>query len=176
MPGLLLSFAARFDAAKSLVGISSGGQPSGVIECTGNGGGFLGSVSKGPYFVPLIIAYAIGLMMANVAVYVMEMGQPALLYLVPCTLGTMAYLGWKRRDLRALWDGPKVLQLADSIVYGTPQTSNPSQTPMEAISQQEDMPEDGIVRVPATNVSNSEAADDEAGPLLASASSKRSLD
>lgn len=176
----MLSFAARFDAAKALVGISSGGrqqQVADVIECTGNGAGFFGSVTRGPYFVPLVIAYAIGLMMANVAVYVMEMGQPALLYLVPCTLGTVSYLGWKRGDLRALWEGPKVLQLADSIVYGTPRPSNdPSQIPMDSISQREDMLGDGIERVPATPVSNLEAADNEAGPLLASASPKKSLD
>lgn len=189
VPGLLLSFAARFDAAKALVGISSGGnqdrrQGSAVLECTGNGGPF-GSVARGSYFVPLVIAYAIGLMMANVAVYVMEMGQPALLYLVPCTLGTMSYLGWKRLELRALWEGPKMLQLADSIVYGTPRPSSsssspsndPSQIPMESIgsAQRDNMSGGGIERaLDATLVnSNSEAlADDEAGPLLA----KKSID
>eukprot|EP00526_Cylindrotheca_closterium_P006810 CAMPEP_0113619368 /NCGR_PEP_ID=MMETSP0017_2-20120614/9832_1 /TAXON_ID=2856 /ORGANISM="Cylindrotheca closterium" /LENGTH=722 /DNA_ID=CAMNT_0000528937 /DNA_START=208 /DNA_END=2375 /DNA_ORIENTATION=- /assembly_acc=CAM_ASM_000147 len=184
LPGLLLSFAARFDAAKALVGISSGGhqqQGAAVIEGnTGNrGAAFLRSVPRGPYFFPLVIAYAVGLMMANVAVYVMEMGQPALLYLVPCTLGTMSYLGWKRGDLRALWEGPKVLQLADSIVYGTPphhQRSNnpPQHIPMESMVSQRGG-EDGIERVPATTVSGMEAADDESGPLLASPTTK-SLD
>lgn len=58
--------------------------------------------------------------MANVAVYAMNMGQPALLYLVPCTLGTMSYMGWKRQELRQLWDGPRVLSTADDIVYGPP--------------------------------------------------------
>jgi signal peptide peptidase-like 2B len=72
----------------------------------------------GYYFVPLIIAYAVGLIMANMAVYLMQMGQPALLYLVPCTLGTMTYLGWKRQELRSLWDGPKVIATADEIVFG----------------------------------------------------------
>jgi signal peptide peptidase-like protein 2B len=40
-----------------------------------------------------MVAYAIGLFMANAAVYIMEMGQPALLYLVPCCLGTMVCMG-----------------------------------------------------------------------------------
>jgi signal peptide peptidase-like protein 2B len=35
------------------------------------------------YFAPMVVAYAVGLLMANVAVHVMNMGQPALLYLVP---------------------------------------------------------------------------------------------
>ena len=56
--------------------------------------------------------------MANVAVYVMEMGQPALLYLVPCTLGTMTFMGWRRNELRGLWDGPRLIATADQIVYG----------------------------------------------------------
>ena len=72
----------------------------------------------GYYFVPLVIAYTIGLLMANSAVYVFEMGQPALLYLVPCTLGTIAYKGSKRNELKLLWDGPKVLKQADFICYG----------------------------------------------------------
>ena len=116
MPGLLISFAARLDAAKALVGMMSGGRRQGVsLECRQSccaGGGY--------YFIPIVVAYAIGLLMANVAVYMMEMGQPALLYLVPCTLGTMTFLGWRRHELRSLWDGPNVLRSADQIVYGAP--------------------------------------------------------
>ena len=67
----------------------------------------------------MVVAYAIGLGMANVAVYVMKMGQPALLYLVPCCLGTMVGLGWHRHELRQLWEGPKVLETAEAIVFGT---------------------------------------------------------
>jgi len=35
----------------------------------------------------------------------MEMGQPALLYLVPCTLLPTVYLGWRRGDLAVMWRG-----------------------------------------------------------------------
>jgi hypothetical protein len=118
VPGLLLSFAARLDAAKSLVAIVSGGrQATGRWCCCCMGGGSY-------YFAPLVVAYAVGLLMANVAVYVMNMGQPALLYLVPCTLGTMSVLGWRRQELRALWEGPRVLAAADQIVYGRPVVSS----------------------------------------------------
>ncbi|GBG88465.1 hypothetical protein CBR_g47162 [Chara braunii] len=34
-------------------------------------------------------------------------GQPALLYLVPCTLGTVLVLGFFRKELLILWDGGK---------------------------------------------------------------------
>lgn len=127
LPGLLLSFAARLDAARLVCALYSATRRS-----DGSGpderenplpppvpvwrallfGGY------GYYFVPLIIAYAIGLFMANAAVYLMEMGQPALLYLVPCTLGTMAYKGWKRNELISLWKGPKILKQADYVCYG----------------------------------------------------------
>ena len=37
-------------------------------------------------------------------------GQPALLYLVPCTLGPMALYALIRGELGYLWDGPECLQ------------------------------------------------------------------
>ena len=132
LPGLLLSFAARFDAAKVLVGVLGGGRPSNQSyncpeqQCCNN---MLPSrcgtiLCSGGYFAPLIVAYAIGLAMANTAVYVMHMGQPALLYLVPCCLGTMIYIGYRRNELSQLWDGPRVLQSADNILYNNNGSSN----------------------------------------------------
>lgn len=175
LPGLLLSFAARLDAAKCLVGIASrhGGRGGGgrdgssscddyddseavvgcgeedglVVVVSSNGGLPPPSSSSsstsawhslllghgGYYFVPLVVSYAVGLLMANAAVYLMRMGQPALLYLVPCTLGTMTYLGWKRQELHALWVGPKVIAAADEIVYGR-RTVTEQQQPTTATS------------------------------------------
>lgn len=108
VPGLLLSFGARLDAAKALVAIDAG---------TRDGR------RSGTYFGPLVVAYAIGLCMANVAVYVMNMGQPALLYLVPYCLGTMTVLGYRRNELSQLWHGPTVLAAADRIAYGNSKSS-----------------------------------------------------
>ena len=68
-----------------------------------------------------MVAYAIGLAMANAAVYIMQMGQPALLYLVPCCLGTMVYIGHKSGELNELWEGPRVIRAADRLLYGEPQ-------------------------------------------------------
>ena len=100
LPGLLISFAARLDEAKRLVG----GHTSLDIRMPPSGG----------YLLYLIIAYAVGLLFANIAVVFMERGQPALLYLVPTTLGTFLVLG--RHELKDLWKGPKVLQWADRLV------------------------------------------------------------
>lgn len=119
LPGLLLSFGARLDSAKRLLGIRGGGNGnlishgcpekrfcSNCLWCSGG------------YFAPLVVAYAVGLLAANLAVNLMKMGQPALLYLVPSCLGTMTYLGFRRHELGDLWDDPKVIRAADREVYG----------------------------------------------------------
>ncbi|XP_026454523.1 signal peptide peptidase-like 2 isoform X3 [Papaver somniferum] len=79
-PGLLISFAFRYDRA--------------------NNKGF-----KDGYFLWLTIGYGFGLFLTYVGLYLMNgHGQPALLYLVPCTLGTLVVLGKVRGELRMLWD------------------------------------------------------------------------
>jgi len=57
------------------------------------------------YFVPSIIGYFCGLMVTIAALFIMRMGQPALLYLVPGTLGTTLLLGLRRGELPSLWNG-----------------------------------------------------------------------
>jgi len=50
-------------------------------------------------------AYGIGLLLTFVALAVMKMGQPALLYLVPCTLLTSLAVALWRRELPQFWSG-----------------------------------------------------------------------
>lgn len=78
-PGLLVSFFYRYDQAnkRSLI----------------NG-----------YFIWLAIGYGVGLCFTYLALYLMEEGQPALLYLVPCTLGVAVMLGLLRGELNVLWN------------------------------------------------------------------------
>jgi len=129
LPGLLTSFASRYDEAKRLIGGASGG--SGRTLSNGACPGEAGDASKPlgffcfccrccgkGYFGPVMVAYAIGLLMANAAVYIMQMGQPALLYLVPCCLGTMAFLGYRAGEWSDLWEGPRVIRAAEAMVYG----------------------------------------------------------
>ena len=120
LPGLLISFGARFDAAKSLLGILGGGNGSinSYASCPERKLCWNCGLCSGGYFLPLVVSYAVGLAMANAAVYLMQMGQPALLYLVPCTLGTLSFMGWRRQELKDLWDGPKAIRAADNIIYG----------------------------------------------------------
>ncbi|GAB2295811.1 Signal peptide peptidase-like 3 [Dionaea muscipula] len=78
-PGLLLSFSRRFDKANKK-GSASG------------------------YFLWLAIGYGLGMFLTYVGLYLMDgQGQPALLYLVPCTLGTTVVLGLIRGELKDLW-------------------------------------------------------------------------
>ena len=79
LPGLLIAFALRYDwaAKKSL---------------------------QGGYFLWSMIGYGFGLFITYVALNLMDgNGQPALLYIVPSTLGTILVLGWSRGELSNLW-------------------------------------------------------------------------
>ena len=202
LPGLLLSFAARLDAArlvctlysatkKSDEGIDQQNEninednrrnirnraisPAGGSPAVDNEDSLLPPMSAwyallfggyGYYFLPLMIAYAVGLFMANAAVYLMQMGQPALLYLVPCTLGTMAYKGWKQNELLSLWNGPKILKQADYVCYGHP-SSSPTATAREVVA--ENTPVSGVSDRDEAMIEQ-EFVDDEVGdqPLLSS--------
>jgi len=59
------------------------------------------------YFFPAVIGYLVGLLCAICAMYIMKMGQPALLYLVPGTLGLTALNAACRGggELPSLWQG-----------------------------------------------------------------------
>ncbi|XP_065603499.1 signal peptide peptidase-like 2B isoform X2 [Cyrtonyx montezumae] len=53
----------------------------------------------------LVPAYGIGLLVTFVALALMQMGQPALLYLVPCTLITSFAVALWRKELTMFWTG-----------------------------------------------------------------------
>lgn len=128
LPGLLLSFAARLDSAGRLVRFcTTAAAGDAVASATEVPDGAASSPMHrlkscspktllcGSYLTPLTIAYAVGLLMANLAVVLMQKGQPALLYLVPACLGTMVVVGKVRGELHDLWKGPVVLKKADRL-------------------------------------------------------------
>lgn len=90
-PGLLVSFSRRYDNANKK------------------------SLSTG-YFLWLIIGYGFGLFLTYLGLYLMDgHGQPALLYLVPCTLGVCVILGVIRGEIKDLWSyDPDAPTLKDS--------------------------------------------------------------
>ncbi|PON66904.1 Peptidase A22B, signal peptide peptidase [Parasponia andersonii] len=57
------------------------------------------------YFLWLVVGYGFGLFFTYLGLYLMDgHGQPALLYLVPCTLGVIVVLGLIRGELKHLWN------------------------------------------------------------------------
>lgn len=78
VPGLLVSFCYGFD---------------------------LQVISGGIYYFTVSIAYGVGLALTFVALMVMKKGQPALLYLVPCTLTAVFLLALKRKEFEQMWSG-----------------------------------------------------------------------
>ncbi|CAI0452204.1 unnamed protein product [Linum tenue] len=79
-PGLLVGFSLRFDKENK-------------------------KSWAGGYFIWLMVGYAFGLFFTYLGLYLMHgHGQPALLYLVPCTLGVCVVLGLIRGELKDLWN------------------------------------------------------------------------
>ncbi|XP_020262889.1 signal peptide peptidase-like 2 [Asparagus officinalis] len=81
IPGLLIAFTYRYDKLTQRLNL------------------------KG-YFLWLLVGYTVGFIATYLALYLMKgKGQPALLYLVPSTLGLIVILGLVRREMRTLWSG-----------------------------------------------------------------------
>lgn len=58
------------------------------------------------YFTTSLLGYLAGLVITNIALAASGSGQPALLYLVPCTLGLVLVLAWRKGDLAEMWNIP----------------------------------------------------------------------
>ena len=106
MPGFLIAFSARHDEAARLLDAHA----------------YFPDI-KSPtkwyqgYFPPMLAAYSFGLFSAYSVVIVLEQGQPALLYICPVCLGAIFILG--RKEIKDLWNGSKVLKLADGLIAKT---------------------------------------------------------
>eukprot|EP01041_Mallomonas_annulata_P000605 gene605-1168_t len=101
LPGTLVAFTARLDW--KVLGPLRWSSPTSV------------RLWLGGCFVVTVCAYAIGLMLANVAVVVFNTGQPALLYINPLVLTAVALWSYNKGVLLELWRGPSVL---NSVVTG----------------------------------------------------------
>lgn len=66
----------------------------------------------------LLVAYAVGMIITFVALLLMDKGQPALLYLVPCTLITVAVVAWIRKEMKMFWEGSSYQVCASTSVSG----------------------------------------------------------
>lgn len=82
LPGLLVSYLMRFDCERRW------------------------SLSRG-YFAVGAAGYAVGVAVTDAVLVATAHGQPALLYIVPCTLGVVVALAWRRGHLHDMWNGTK---------------------------------------------------------------------
>uniref|UniRef100_H9G846 Signal peptide peptidase like 2A n=1 Tax=Anolis carolinensis TaxID=28377 RepID=H9G846_ANOCA len=78
VPGLLIAYCHRFDVHTS---------------------------SPSVYFFSCVIAYSVGMLITFVGLVLMKSAQPALLYLVPCTLITSTLVALYRKELKKFWNG-----------------------------------------------------------------------
>ena len=85
IPGLLIGLLLRFE-----------GRASKGSEGGGGGGG-------GGYFALALFANGAGLLISFAASFVSGKGQPALLYLVPLTVGSAVLVGTKNKEVGELW-------------------------------------------------------------------------
>ncbi len=75
------------------------------------------SLAKG-YFMPTVVGYGSGLILTYVALVLEwfgDQGQPALLYLVPCTLGVVLVLAAVRGELGVMMSTNKKFTMMDSL-------------------------------------------------------------
>ncbi len=88
MPGLVVAFALRVDHALNN--------------------------QQSIYYQRTLIGYAIGMFLAMVMAFVYRIPQPALLYLVPCTVIPLLVTAYQRKQMDTVWNGiglePDLLQ------------------------------------------------------------------
>ncbi|XP_044521103.1 signal peptide peptidase-like 2A isoform X1 [Gracilinanus agilis] len=90
VPGLLVAYCRRFDI----------------------------HVGSSIYYISCVIAYAVGMVLTFIVLVLMKQGQPALLYLVPCTLITVVIVAWRRKEVKKIWKGSSY-QMMENMDYGT---------------------------------------------------------
>lgn len=103
VPGFLIAFCARLDEAARLLGAHAPFPDIAIPKKWYEG-----------YFFPMMVSYSFGLFCAYLVVILTEQGQPALLYICPICLGTLFIVG--RKEIKELWNGSKVLKLADGLI------------------------------------------------------------
>ncbi|XP_062485017.1 signal peptide peptidase-like 2A isoform X1 [Pezoporus occidentalis] len=99
VPGLLVAYCRRFDVQTS---------------------------SSSVYYVSCTIAYAIGMVLTFIVLALMKMGQPALLYLVPCTLLTSSFVAWRRKEMKKFWKGSSYQMMEHLDYTGNEESTAPA--------------------------------------------------
>ena len=65
---------------------------------------------------PYLSVYALSLVATFISLFLMDSAQPALLYIVPCTLLPVMFTACVRGEFKDMWDGDRETQLvSDSL-------------------------------------------------------------
>lgn len=97
--GILAALLLRFDIKKDGFDDGDGYAYAYRSEISTPGDEFFKSRN---YFLPVLASYLVGLLLAFGANNITKVGQPALLYIVPCMLTTSLLLSISRKELRKL--------------------------------------------------------------------------
>ncbi|KAK6456330.1 signal peptide peptidase-domain-containing protein [Scheffersomyces xylosifermentans] len=73
-------------------------------------------ISK-PYFITALVSYIAGLTITIIVLNIFRVGQPALLYIVPCVLGGISSLSLVRGEFEALWKFTDEIKLYNEKDY-----------------------------------------------------------
>ncbi|KAF8940159.1 signal peptide peptidase-domain-containing protein [Dissophora ornata] len=109
LPGILVTFLkecdARLEEDQTLIGLTSSVISSASLVSTYPTKKSWWRRQRWSYHLTAILGYAVGLEVTFVAMMWSNKGQPALLYLVPCTLLPVVLLASRRHELSLLWHG-----------------------------------------------------------------------
>ncbi|KAG0320077.1 Signal peptide peptidase-like 2B [Dissophora globulifera] len=127
LPGILITFLkecdARLEEDQTPIGstflgdLSAKTLPSLRVD-TQRSRGWMPWRRRWGYHLTAILGFAVGLEVTFVAMMWSGKGQPALLYLVPCTLLPVVLLASKRHELSLLWHGWGQLETDEAILLG----------------------------------------------------------
>ncbi|XP_004684117.1 PREDICTED: signal peptide peptidase-like 2C [Condylura cristata] len=103
--------------------------------------------SRQVYFVACIVAYAVGLLVTFIAMVLMKMGQPALLYLVSSTLLTSLAVAACRQEFTLFWTGQVRAKTPGRPAAGL--SNAPAASPEQRPEDVADVSTDGKFKDPA---------------------------
>lgn len=141
LPGIFINFLRRFDHMKGYKWFPSGYTTFGLVGCSYSAlqpASFHASNLFLMFLTPASILSTVvdivGLLLTFVALILLQRGQPALLYLVPCILIPTILAAWKFGDLSEMWKGFELSQTSVSVGA----TAAPEQEQEEEDQHQED--------------------------------------
>ncbi|KAG0303528.1 Signal peptide peptidase-like 2C [Dissophora globulifera] len=127
LPGILITFLKECDArleedqtpiGSTFLGDLSAKTLPSLRADTQRSRGWMPWRRRWGYHLTAILGFAVGLEVTFVAMMWSGKGQPALLYLVPCTLLPVILLASKRHELSLLWHGWGQLETDEAILLG----------------------------------------------------------